>query len=79
MLFLRILEEKSFVWQQDLGSKETLFLIHFVVQRKLSLKPVFKKDKNVTQGEGRGGGRRSAKKVSRIIWMAINKRTLKSK
>jgi hypothetical protein len=61
------MDVNSFVWQQDQASKDTFFIIYLTVQGNLGLKISDQKMKYVTQG---GGGRKSAKKVSRIIWMA---------
>ncbi len=60
-------EGKFFITKQDKASKDTFFLLHFIFQSNLSLEISHQKLKNVTQG---GGGRKSAKNVSRIIWMA---------
>jgi hypothetical protein len=62
-LFLILLEGKLCVTKQDKASKDTFFLVHLIFQSNLSQKISLLKLKNVT----RGGGQKSAKKVSRII------------
>ncbi len=65
-LFLVLLEVNRFGGlTARLGSLRYFLWIHWTVQFKLGLKISDQKHKNVTQG----GGRKRAKKVSRIIWI----------
>ncbi len=58
---------KSFVWQQDMDTKDPSIVIHLIVQGKLGLKTAIKKcHRELGIGE-------VWKKVSHIIWMAPKK------
>jgi hypothetical protein len=58
-----LLEAKNFVLLQKEGSKDPFLMTHIIIQSKLSLNISDSKKKNDKQG----WGRKSAKKVSRII------------
>ncbi len=56
---------KRFTWQQDYASKDTFFVIGFVVQNKLGLNIRDQKEKNVTEG---GGGRKVKKNCLLLLF-----------
>ncbi len=73
--FWFVVNEHSVVnelWRENFWSQSKIrlqkIIIHLLFQSNLSLKISHQKLKNST----RGGGQKSAKKVSRIIWMAPN-------
>ncbi len=53
-MFLKLLEVKRSVCQQEQASQDTYYLIHFEARTKLGLKIRDKKGENVTWGGGKG-------------------------
>ncbi len=67
---------KKFVWKLDKALEYTFCILHFTVQSLLGLEVTDYEKKNVTLGVG---GQKSAKKASRIIWMAFYPQMTSSK
>ena len=62
--FIRFLEEKRHVWEQEEALKDTFFLIHFTVQSSIRLKKQsYFKYKMTHGGRGEGGSERGKKVI----------------